>query len=271
MVVSRVTVGLILSGMIALLAWRRRSLSLSGALAAVGAGTIIYVGGGAVWFAALVTFFATSTVLGRVGAARKAAVKREFEKGDRRDAWQVLANGGVAAAAALGMLLVPDARWLYAFAGALACANGDTWATELGILSRGEPWSLTALARVPRGTSGAVSLLGLGATVAGALAVALVAAAAPAAAGMRARLVVIVVVAGVVGALVDSLLGATVQESFHCAQCNRDCESAVHFCGTSCARVRGLAGFGNDAVNFVATLAGALVAVAGSARVMGRW
>jgi uncharacterized protein (TIGR00297 family) len=261
---ARVAVGLVLSGMIALLAWRRQSLSASGAGAAVGAGTIIYVGGGAVWFAALFTFFVTSTLLGRVGAARKAAIKREFEKGDRRDALQVLANGGVAAAAALGMGLWPDARWLYAFAGALACANGDTWATELGTLSRGEPWSLTARARVPRGTSGAVSPLGLAATFGGALAVALVAAGAPAAAGGRARVVAVVVIAGVVGALVDSLLGATIQESFHCAQCNRDCESVTHTCGSSCARVRGLAGFGNDAVNFVATLAGALVAVAAS-------
>jgi uncharacterized protein (TIGR00297 family) len=264
MVVPRVAVGLVLSGLIALVAWRRQSLSASGAGAAVVAGTTIYVGGGAVWFATLFTFFVTSTLLGRVGAAHKAAIKREFSKGDRRDAWQVLANGGVAAAAALGMGLLPDARWLYAFAGALACANGDTWATELGTLSRGEPWSLTTLTRVPRGTSGAVSPLGLAATGGGALAVALVAAGAPAAAGGRARFVAVVVIAGVVGALVDSLLGTTLQESFHCAQCNRDCESARHAGGTTCARVRGIAGFGNDGVNFVATLAGALLAVAAS-------
>src|SRR5207248_1511948 len=105
--------GLFLSGMIAALAWRRGSLSPSGALAAVATGAIIYVGGGAVWFAALIVFFATSTLLGRVSAARKAVIKREFEKGDTRDAFQVLANGGVAAAAALGMLLAPDARWLF--------------------------------------------------------------------------------------------------------------------------------------------------------------
>jgi uncharacterized protein (TIGR00297 family) len=261
MMMGRLAVGLLLSAVIAALAWRRRSLSPSGALAALVAGSIIYVGGGAVWFATLMAFFATSTLLGRVGAARKAVIKREFEKGDTRDAWQVLANGGVATAAALGMWLLPDARWLYLFAGALACANGDTWATELGTLSRGEPWSLTTLARVPRGTSGAVSPLGMSATVAGALLVALVAAGAPAAAGMRVRLVVVTVIAGSVGALVDSIIGATIQESFHCARCDRDCESAIHSCGATCPRVRGIGGFGNDAVNFVATLTGGLFAV----------
>jgi uncharacterized protein (TIGR00297 family) len=261
---TAIVVGMILSGTIAALAWRRGSLSPSGAVAALASGTVIYAGGGAAWFAALIVFFATSTLLGRVGATRKATVKREFSKGDTRDAWQVLANGGVAAAAALGMWLAPHPRWLFAFAAALACANGDTWATELGTLSRGEPWSLITLARVPRGTSGAVSLVGTGATIAGALLVALVAACAPVAGATRLRLVVISVFAGTLGAFVDSLLGATLQESFHCMQCNRDCEAPVHACGASCVRVRGLTCFGNDAVNFVATLAAALVAVAAS-------
>jgi uncharacterized protein (TIGR00297 family) len=260
-VLARLAVGLVASGAIAVLAWRRGSLSRSGAIAALGTGALIFVGGGAPWFITLIVFFATSTLLGRVAATRKATVKREFSKSDTRDAWQVLANGGVAAAAALGMALAPDARWLYAFAGALATANGDTWATELGTLSRRDPWSLVKLARVPRGTSGAISPLGLAATVAGAAVIALTIAVAPDPA-LRARLAVVVIVSGTLGALVDSLLGATLQESFHCPLCNRDCEGAQHACGTSCPRVRGVAGFGNDAVNFVATLAGGLIAVA---------
>jgi uncharacterized protein (TIGR00297 family) len=258
--IARAGVGLLLSVAIAALAWRRGSLSASGAGAAVVVGTIIWIAGAA-WFAALAVFFATSTLLGRVRAARKAAIKREFEKGDTRDAWQVLANGGVAAACALGMAVRPDARWLYGFAAALACANGDTWATELGILSRAEPWSLVRFRRVPRGTSGAVSPLGLAATFAGASAVALVAACA-AGAGERVQLGLVAVAAGTLGALTDSLLGATIQESFRCDACARACESPVHSCGRRCPRVRGVPGFGNDAVNFAATLAAALLAAA---------
>src|SRR5439155_21605655 len=156
---ERALAGAIASAAIAGCAWWRGSLSRSGAAAATAVGTCIFAGGGAAWFAALVTFFVTSTLLGRVGRARKAAAKREFSKGDTRDAWQVLANGGAAAAAALGALLVPSPYWSAAFLGALATANGDTWATELGVLSRGEPFVLRgfSLVRVPRGTSGAVS------------------------------------------------------------------------------------------------------------------
>src|SRR5258708_3495548 len=77
---------------IAALAWWRGALSLSGAAAALLVGTAVWAGGGAAWFAALMIFFVTSTALGRVGRAAKEATKREFSKGDRRDALQVLAN-----------------------------------------------------------------------------------------------------------------------------------------------------------------------------------
>ncbi|MCB9705640.1 MAG: DUF92 domain-containing protein [Myxococcales bacterium] len=245
--------GLALSGAIAWLARRRGSLSNSGALAALGVGAAIYVGGGPRWFAALIAFFLTSTLLGRVGSARKAAVKREFSKGDTRDAWQVLANGGLAAALALvhGLLGIECAA---AFVGALATATGDTWATELGTLARRPPFSLLTLRRVPVGSSGAVSALGLGATAAGgALVGAIVGGPAMALVGA---------IAGAIGALVDSLAGATLQASYICPRCVRRSEAPRHHCGAEALRAGGVAWIGNDAVNLLATAAGALVGAA---------
>src|ERR1043166_6119652 len=103
-------------------------------------------------------------------------------------------------------------------------ANADTWAPELGVLSRREPWSIITLAPVPRGTSGAVSTLGLAATVAGAF---VVGAVISLAADRSLHLVMVAVIAGLIGSLADSLLGATLQEQFHCAACARDCEAQV--------------------------------------------
>lgn len=257
---ARLTIGLVLSLSIALIALRRRSLSRSGAYAAVLIGTVIFVGGGPTWFLALVTFFVSSTLLGRVGRERKAAVKREFEKGDVRDAFQALSNGGVAAVCALGMALSPHPAWAGGFIGALATANADTWATELGVLSRAEPWSLLRFARVPRGTSGAISPLGLAVTVFGGLAIGSVAAVAPRQFLLPALpLMALGAVSGFVGALLDSLLGALFQAGYYCPECRRDSEGVRHACGALSMHARGLSWFDNDGVNLVATLGGALL------------
>jgi uncharacterized protein (TIGR00297 family) len=256
----RLLLGLVLSALIAAVAYFRKSLSGVGALAAVGVGTAVFFGGGQWWFAALFVFFVTSSALGRVGARRKEGVKRDYQKGDTRDAMQVFANGGVAAICALSVMLAPS-PWLGgAFLGALATATGDTWATELGVLSRREPVSLLGFRRVPAGTSGAVSGLGLLATLLGGLAIGVVGFLAPSAFGLPGWVALTVGAAsGVVGSLVDSLAGATVQASFHCPACDRACEAPVHHCGTKAEHRRGPLWFDNDTVNLLATLCGALL------------
>ena len=259
--VVRLAAGLLASGLIAGVALYRRSLSRSGGLAALMVGAAIFAFGGATWFAALLVFFVTSTALGRVGKAKKAETKRRFEKTDTRDAIQVLCNGGVAATCAVGHALWPSPLWLTAFLSALATANADTWATELGVLSTREPLSLTSLRRVRPGTSGAVSGLGLAATFAGALVIATFAfplhAEAPLPVAAAAAL------AGSAGSLIDSLIGATLQASHHCPRCDETSEAHVHACGTRCRHFRGLRWLGNDLVNLAATSAGAALGAAG--------
>ena len=64
---------------------------------------------------------------------------------------------------------------------------------------------------------------------------------------------------GTMGALVDSVLGATVQARFRCDACGRDAEAEAHHCGARCRPIGGMRGFGNDAVNAGATLVAAIV------------
>jgi len=263
-------------------AYRARVLSLGGALAAVVVGTVIFGISGAAWAVLLLAFFVSSSALTRWRAAAKAAAGEEVVKGGRRDAVQVLANGGVATAIAALHGLRPDLALFPAFAGAIAAATADTWATEVGLLSRAAPRLITNGRRVPAGTSGGVTALGTAAVLAGgifigALAAALVAlgwaasstpaadvvaAASPAAgsdAGAVARIALATPAAAVLAALFDSLLGATVQAAYLCPRCDTPTERRVHRCGTRTTRIRGLAWVTNDAVNLAATAAGALV------------
>jgi uncharacterized protein (TIGR00297 family) len=156
----------------------------------------------------------------------------------RRNARQVLANGGVAALAALA------GSWP-AFAGALAAATADTWATEIGAFSPTPPRLITSRLQVPRGVSGGITPLGTAGGVAGAVVIGVLA---WALGSHQPRLAGEVAFAGVGGMLLDSLLGATVQGAFG--------DEPVQ-------PARGYGWLNNDAVNLAATLSGAALAAAG--------
>ncbi|TAK10653.1 MAG: DUF92 domain-containing protein [Anaerolineae bacterium] len=253
----QLALGFGLAALVGVAAWRTGALAPSGALAAALVGGLLFGFGGAAGAVLLLAFFVSSSGLSRAFAARKADLAEKFEKGSRRDWAQVLANGGVAAFCAVLLPLFPDAAWPWlALAGALATANGDTWATELGTLSRRTPFLITTLEPVPRGTSGGVTQAGTLATLAGAALIGMLAANflpqfAPA------RLILAVTFAGFGGAFVDSLLGATVQGIYRDAD-GRETEKRP---APDAVPLRGFAAFNNDVVNFLATAAGALIAV----------
>jgi uncharacterized protein (TIGR00297 family) len=202
------------------------------------------------------TFFVSSTLLGRLPRAPG----RRQRRGNERDAVQVLANGGVAAACALAMAL-PRIRTrptaLAAFGGALATAAADTWATEIGSRARARPRSIATGKPVPAGTSGGVSWAGSLAAAFGAASIAAVVSTNTSGKPTHYRaLWRAIVIGGFCGALVDSVLGATVQEVRFCYVCGEGTELPRHDCGAQTTTVRGIAWFNNDAVNLAATLAG---------------
>jgi len=236
---------------IAALAYSRQTLTLDGAVAAAAVGCATFARGGLPAVGALLAFFGSSSALSRVGERRKASLPLAQSKGARRDAWQVLANGGVATACAL----VGRRRGLV---GALAAAGADTWATELGLLSRVEPRLITTMRTVPAGTSGGVTPLGVVASVGGALVVG----AGYAVLGGGWSTVKRAVTSGLGGALVDSLLGATLQADYWCSTCDSATEHTVHArCGSPTELRRGYAWMTNDTVNALATLSGAAIAL----------
>ena len=109
-----------------------RALAVSGAVAAVMVGTVIFGLGGLPWAALMITFFVTSSLLSKLFSSRKRALTDKFEKGSNRDWAQVLANGGAGAFLAAIALLFPDEVWPWlAYAGVMATVNADTWATEI--------------------------------------------------------------------------------------------------------------------------------------------
>jgi uncharacterized protein (TIGR00297 family) len=255
-VIARAALGLAAALVIALVSQRAGSLSRSGALAAVAMGTLSAAAGWD-WAVLLLVFFLPASALSRLGAAAKEARTSDIvAKRGSRDWVQVLANGGIFSLAAGLSLLNESPAWMAIGAGAISAAAADTWGTEIGTLAGGEPRRIDTLRRVPAGTSGAVSGLGLAATVLGA---ALIAGAVWALDWPR-WVLFAAFAGGVAGALADSVLGATLQARRRCPVCDRATEREVHGCGERTVPAGGVRWMDNDVVNVLATLTGAVVA-----------
>jgi uncharacterized protein (TIGR00297 family) len=253
-VLTQITIGIVLAAIVTLAAWRLHALTANGTIAAFVVGAIIF--GVAGWPGAFVlfAFFVPSTILSRIGRQRKAALV-DIGKHGARDFWQVAANGGVATlCVALAAIVLTKNSLHAAFAGAFAAASADTWGTEIGTLMRGKPRSILSLRPIKSGLSGGITAGGSIAELTGAAFVALVAMLAGIAAFLP------VAAGGLAGAIVDSLLGGSLQALRWCPACGRACETDPHHCGKATTLRRGIGWFGNDAVNVAASLTGAAVA-----------
>jgi uncharacterized protein (TIGR00297 family) len=216
-------------------------------------GVLILQGTGWQGGAVLAVFFVSSSLISKLTATRFAP--ELGLKGNRRDAWQVVANGGVAALVAI---LAPDdfplRIWLVT--SSLAAASADTWATSVGSLSQVPPRLLWTTQRVVAGTSGGVTTPGAWGAVAGA---ALVSFTGAWVAGLP-SLALAGTLIGFAGMLLDSTIGGRLQGRFHCPRCDVQTEWGRHCCGTTTRLTGGFRWLSNDVVNGITTAAATLLA-----------
>ena len=231
---------------------RLGALSRSGAVAGGVFGWELIALGGWAWAGPALAFFVLSSAWSRVGRASRLEAERLAEKGGRRDAGQVLANGGAAMALLAAYAVWPVEALYAAFVGSLAAAAADTWGTEVGTLVGGPTRRLGVGARVPPGTSGGMSAAGTLGALAGAASVVLPAVGLG---GLGAPVALGLVAVGLGASTLDTALGATVQARYRRADgalTERREED-----GTPLPLAAGWRGVGNDAVNWACTLAGA--------------
>ncbi|MBM6839600.1 DUF92 domain-containing protein, partial [Clostridium saudiense] len=120
----------------------------------------------------MLVFFISSSIISRIAKIQKISLEKIHEKGDARDFIQVIANGGIALICVILFQVTKDIKFLIASAVSFSVSNSDTWASELGVLSKGNTRSILTGKIIEKGVSGGVSLLGtlsafLGATVIG--------------------------------------------------------------------------------------------------------
>jgi len=246
---------------IAGLSYRLHFLSGSGSAALVLLGTLVFGVGGWPFAGPILAFFILSSLLSKVGKKRKHTLQSVFEKSGTRDAGQVLANGGVAGIMVLLWYFSKNDLLYVAYVAALASVTADTWATEIGVLARGNPRSILTLKSVPMGTSGGVSLIGTLGALFGSFVLVVVGAifsphVSPRVFGWTEAAVVLI--AGLLASMVDSLLGATVQAQFKCPSCGKITERLVHCDDVKTTFFHGFKWINNDVVNGLCAASGVL-------------
>ncbi|MCS4542224.1 MAG: DUF92 domain-containing protein [Euryarchaeota archaeon] len=153
-----------------------------------------------------------------------------------RDANNVFANGIISVLVVIfGFAKFPGEFVIAGYIGAISAATADTLASEVGVLAKEWPRLITKPSKkVPPGTNGAVTMLGTSAALIGTILIGVLA-------GIinndipLLKILIISIIAGMFGCIIDSVIGAIWEDKGHLTK---------------------------NQVNIIATLTGALIAIA---------
>lgn len=186
-----------------------RKLTAGGALTGAVIAIMVFLGFGYTGVSMLAAFFILGTIATVWKKKTKVSVRAQHDQSTRRDAGQVLANGGVAAlTGALSYVFPQEARLCnLMMAASLSSAMADTLSSELGMIYGTRFYNIISLKKDARGLDGVISLEGTLIGVIGSAIIALIYAVGLGAGnGFR-----IIILAGTIGNLSDSVLGALLE------------------------------------------------------------
>jgi len=249
---------LLFSFFLAFASLKLHSLDLGGAFGAMIIGSIVFSIGGLPWVVPMVVFYILSSILSKIGKSKKKIIREVVEKDDIRDVYQVLANGIVAFICALLYWYTGDDIFFIFFLGSIAAATADTWGTEIGVLSKAKPVNIIRFYPVEAGSSGGITVLGTFGAFLGASALSI--------SGLlstleKSRIFIPIIIGGFLGALTDSILGATIQAQYRCPSCGKLTEKRKHCNGAVTKIESGLSFVNNDFVNLICTFSGGVYSV----------
>ena len=243
--------------------YKLRFLTLSGAVVAFVIGWIVFGLGRFAFSSVMLFFFFSSSLLSNLGSAQKSKLTEYAQKVNQRNARQILANGLVPTLLLIAWFNSQESIFILLFLTSLAAATADTWATEIGVLSKSEPRSILGFKDVPKGTSGGVSILDTVAGFGGSVAVVIL--------GLLVfslslqfpftlQNALLAAVLGLPAQIFDSILGASFQAKYRCLKCERICEESKHCPGAGTELISGWKWMNNNVVNFLSVVFAVFVA-----------
>lgn len=292
--IPRLITAVILSIGLAFHGYSKKSLNINGAISALLVGFTSFAVSTRFGII-LILFYYTSSKLTKLKEAVKAKLEDEYVSGGQRGCTQVLACSFLGTIVCIlfyayvgedchvdftgdssvtTMDFLPfqvrrnhAAAYLWSmYIAHYSCATADTWASEVGILSKERPRLITSLLLrdVPHGTNGGVSILGTLASMAGGAFIGFIFwilsfphSSDPEGHHVQYPMILVGMFCGFFGSLIDSILGATVQATYYSTdkKCIVKKLKIVNgsVCMTGIDRICGLDILSNEAVNFLST------------------
>ncbi len=242
----------VLALLISIISFKMRFLDFGGSAVTFLLALFIFGIGGWKWTIPILTFFILSSLLSKFAEklSRK-DVASIFEKGSRRDYKQVLANGGVPLLIiVLSNLLELKIDWYSIYLLSIGISTADTWSTEFGTLFARNVYLITNFKKVTPGISGGISLIGTLGGVLGSITIIL---SSLFFINLSHQVFILINLFALIGNLVDSLMGATIQVIYKCSVCEKLTERKIH-CEKETNYFKGIKLIDNDAVNFISVL-----------------
>jgi uncharacterized protein (TIGR00297 family) len=242
---------------VSIYAFRKKSVSVSGLMSMLIISTTFIWNGGIAALTVLFSMFAGSSVLTKYKQEYKSFLTdKVLKKHGPRDAIQAICNLGVAFCCYILYTFTEEKTYLLALLCSVAASNADSWASEIGVLSKSKPILITNFKTCKPGISGGITLLGTFAGIVGSCFIAAISILLNNSISLNysaIHLFTLITLSGIAGLLIDSILGATLQVVYKDDQGEETENSTV-----SQSKSRGLSWINNDFVNFLSSFLVAL-------------
>jgi len=251
--------GLVLGLVLAYISYKKEVITKKAAVTSIAISSLIFLSG---WknFLILLAFFTLSTLLTFFGYDVKRR-KEAAESSHGREWTQIIGAGGITILWSLINVYVSYYNLkeyyipsLLALIASIAISNADTWAAEIGALSKNnprlvyKPWQT-----VDTGISGGVTLLGEIASLSGSVFISLLSYLLYSDI-LEVHHVAMLIIIGWIGEVLDSLIGGLLQVKYYCEKCHKVTEKRIHKCGTPTRYYKGIRWIKNETTNFLSSL-----------------
>jgi len=249
-------ISIILSLLLGALAFYKKAMTNSALILAIVLAFLITYFGGLCAYLILVAVFLGTVVANKIKKSERIKVNKNIiEKSGKKDIVEIIANVVTGAVFIILYKITKVNIYFLVYASIMAESLADSLASDIGVLSKKSPINILTLKKSEPGLSGNISALGLASSFFGSLIIAIIFSIF----NFQTSSLIIITLSGFLGAIFDSILGATIQVKYKCQKCSKIVEKKIH-CEKETIYYKGIKIINNDTVNLISNVFAAIIA-----------